>query len=390
MASRRKFLVKSAALAAAVPFSSRILRAAGPAKLSLWMGSCARGNKDGIFHSVFDPATGHATEPTLAADTRQPSFFCTMPDSKGRLILYSVNELGSGDGNVSAFLVNNTAGKLTLINHVSAQGAAPCYISARPSTRTLYTANYNGGSISVFHAAPDGSISALVQKIDLHQPLFGKPGPNIRQGTSHPHSTTLSPDGRYVIVNDLGDDKIDIFRILPGGKLDANNPLLVDLAPETGPRHVAFHPNGHWVYGVNELANTLQQYSWLEGQLNPLAENISTMQPDGPAPVPGEPLTAAEVAISPDGRFLYACTRGDDSLTVFEIAGDGELTFRQRIGSGGKIPRQFTLDPTGNWIVCCNNNSPAVTIFQRNSATGFLTGPIQTLAVESPEFALFT
>ncbi len=363
---------------------------------SLWIGSCAtRGAANGIYHSWFDAATGKLSEPTLAAATGTPSFFTMMPDAKGRQILYSVNELEHGQGSVSAFLVDGAAGILMPINKVSSVSDGPCYISARPATRTLYTANYTSSGITVFHALPDGSLEPAIQHLDLKDTKrFGTPGPSVRQGVSHPHSTTLSPDGKFCIVNDLGDDSIDIFAIAPDGKLSDTGPTLVKMPAVTGPRHVAFHPNKKWVYGINELNNTLRLYAWEEhggtATLRYMNESISTLEPDGPAPAPGEPLTASEVAISADGRFLYACTRGDDSLTVFAIAQTGALKFVQRITSGGKIPRQFTLDPTGGWIACCNNNSPAVTLYRRNAADGTLSGPVQTLAVASPEFALFS
>jgi 6-phosphogluconolactonase len=385
----------TAAAMAAVPLSSRKMWGAGMTRRSLWMGSCnPRSNKNGIYHAWFDAATGRATEPTLAAATALPSFLTTMTDGRGRTILYSVNELARGDGQVSAFVMDGAKGALTPINHVSAEGEAPCYLSARPSTRTLYSANYNGGSVSVYRAAADGALLPVVQKINLQAGKYGQPGPSVRQGTSHPHSTTLSPNGRFCIVNDLGKDSVNVFPILPDGRLDEEGVKLTRRPAETGPRHVAFHPNGKWVYGIDELNNTLQRYEWVESgataELKPLPQSLSSMQPHGPAPVAGEPLTASEVAISADGRFLYACTRGDDSLTVFAIAKDGNLTFKQRVGSGGAMPRQFALDPTGGWIACCNNNSPAVTIFKRTQADGTLSEALQTLAVESPEFALFT
>jgi len=396
MANRRQFLKGLSMCMAAQPIMSMARNKAGK-RLSLWVGSCSmRGAKNGIFHSWFDPATGTLSEPVLAAETQQPSFFTTMKDARGRQVLYTVNELDADKSTVTAFAIDETAGTLTQINSAASVIGGPTYISARPSTHTLYTANYTGSGLSVFHARPDGALDPVIQHIDTRDTArFGTPGPHVRQGISHPHSTQLSPDGKFVIVNDLGDDSIDIFAVAPDGRLSDAGPTLVKVPPQTGPRHVAFHPNGKWVYGIDELDNTLRLYAWEEkgsaATLRYLDESILTTAPGTPAPAAGRPWTASEVAISPDGRFLYACTRGDDSLTVFAIdAKTGKLNFKQRIGTGGRTPRFFGLDPTANWIICCNNNSPAVTLFKRNPADGSLSGPVQTLAIESPEYALFT
>jgi 6-phosphogluconolactonase len=147
------------------------------------------------------------------------------------------------------------------------------------------------------------------------------------------------------------------------------------------------------VYGINELNNTLRQYQWEEhngaAELRFLDRSISTLAPDTPSST--ALITASEVAISPDGRFLYACTRGDESLTVFDIAPkDGALRFKQRISCGGKEPRHFTLDPSARWIICCNDNSAALTVFRRDQTDGTLTGPVQTVSIDTPEFALFS
>jgi 6-phosphogluconolactonase len=260
--------------------------------------------------------------------------------------------------------------------------------------RTLYTANYTGSSISVFRALPDGSLVPAIQHLDLKDTArFGHPGPHRRQGMPHPHCVTLSPDGKFAVVNDLGNDSLDVFTITPDGRLSDDGPTLTKTPPVTGPRHIAFHPNGRWVYGINELNNTLRQYQWQKhgnaAELHFMDQSISTLAPNTPDST--RLITASEVAISPDGRFLYTCNRGDESLTVFDIAPkDGTLSFKQRISCGGKEPRHFTLDPSARWIICCNDNSAAVTVFRRDRSNGTLTGPVQTVSIDAPEFALFS
>ncbi len=358
---------------------------------SLWIGSCGHNAKSGIYHAWFDAGTGKLQEPVLAAATPVPSWFTMMRDTTGRQILYTANESMRSNGGISSFIVGADNASLTPLNHVAFPDG-PCYVSASIAKRTLYTANYTGGTVTVVSVLPDGSLGSIVQHLDFKDTArFGKSGPHPRQGAPHPHSTTLSPDGKFVITDDFGNDSIDIFTIAPDGQL--TGPVLVKTPPENGPRHIAFHPNDRWVYGINELGNTLRQYQWQEhngtAELRYLDHSISTMAPDAP-PI-STPITASEVAITPDGKFLYACTRGDDTLTVFDIAPkDGTLHFKQSIPSGGKEPRHFTLDPTGGWIICSNDESAAVTIFYRDQITGRLTGPVQTIAIDVPQFALFS
>ena len=389
MLNRRDFAIGAAAVLATPPLCGMIGR-----RQNIWIGSCAKnGENNGIYHCWLDVTKGTLSEPVLAAATEQPSFFCTMLDSQNRLILYSVNEVARREGSVASFVVGDKAGTLTPWNRVGINNVGPTYISACPATRTLYTANYTGSSLSVLRVDPDGRVSEVIQRFDTKEVLFGTSGTHPEQGVSHPHSVTLSPNNRFVLVNDLGDDSIDIFAVENDGKL-SEQPVLVKVPPQAGPRHLAFHPNRQWVYGLNELNATLRQYAWTENNssanLKYMDRSVPTIDPRQQLPA-GTRVRAAEVEISPDGRFLYTCTRGDNSITVFTIAKhDGELTFRQRIGCGGTGPRQFKLDLTAGWIVCCNTSSSNVTLFRRNMADGTLTGPVQMVKVDAAEFALFT
>jgi len=367
---------------------------AAATRQSVWFGSCARNStSNGIYHCWFDAVKGVLSEPTLAAPTEQPSFLCTMRDERKRLILYSVNEIARREGAVASFVVDEVAGTLMPLNCIGIKNVGPTYISARPSTRTLYTANYTGSSLSVLRADPDGQIAEVLQSFDTKDPRFGTPGIHTDQGVSHPHSVTLSPDKRFVLVNDLGDDSIDIFAVQKDGRL-SETPLLVKVPAGSGPRHLAFHPNGRWVYGLNELGCALRQYAWVErnsgAELRYLDRSISAVDPTQQPPA-GTRVSAAEVEVSSDGRFLYASARGVNAITVFTIGRhDGALTFKQSVSSGGKAPRHFKLDPTAEWLICCNNNSSDMTLLRRNKTDGTLTEPLQTVKVDGGEFALFT
>ena len=167
------------------------------------------------------------------------------------------------------------------------------------------------------------------------------------------------------------------------------------MAPGSGPRHLAFHPNGRWAYGIDELASRIDQYLYTDMRAAASIEMQAIFASAGHPVSTIDPgyrgvNSAAEVYVVPTGDYLYASNRGEDTLVVFAVnETTGELTFRQRIACGGKTPRHFTLDRSGNWMICGNEDSASVTVFARDAGTGRLTGPVQTLALESPMFTLF-
>ena len=402
MFTRRRFLVLFPALATTTQnfasFPLRKKKVPPPAPVFVYFGTdTGKGGKD-IYQSRFDPATGQLTPPALAATTAKPSFMALSPARPGqKRFLYAVNEVTDPEGTVTTFIQDPGTGALSQIGQVSAGGPGPAYISVDATGHAAFVANYAGSSVASYRVLPNGTLSQPVDRIDFKdRQKFGVRGPNAgRQDLPHPHCATISPDNRFLLVCDLGSDAISVFVIdHETGHLTTSDPHLFSVRPGSGPRHVAFHPNGRWVYGVNELDSTIDHFLWTttSSQENPqgLLVNanfhITTLAPDFPA----DKNTAAEVAVSPDGLFLYVSNRGEDSLVVFAIrAKDGHLTLVQRISCGGKIPRQFTLDPTARFLLCGNQGSSSVTVFRRDAGSGQLTGPIQTLAVESPFFTMF-
>jgi 6-phosphogluconolactonase len=347
----------------------------------------------GIYLARFDPKTGQLSNPALVVETVRPSFLASAHVGK-RQILYAANE-GQDErtSGISSFLIDPAGGSLTPLNKVSAGGSGPCYVSVNATGSAAFCADYAGSSVASFQVKPDGTLTEPVSRLDFRQPLYGHHGPNsARQDASHPHSATLSPDSRFLVVNDLGNDNIVTFHIDPDtARLGPPqlNPMRV---PGSGPRHIAFHPNGRWAYGINELSSTIQHYLWnATHAASPVAllteadAAVSTLDPNFRGP-----NTAAEIALSPEGDFILCSNRGENSLVVFHVDPvSGAPTFVQRVSCGGKTPRQFTLDPTGRWLLCGNQDSGTITIFSRNEATGQLTGPVQTLPVEMPQMILF-
>lgn len=375
-------------------FHRREKKQAPPPQPWVYIGSdTAAGPGKGIYACRFDTVTGQLTQPILAATTFRPAFFALGPLRNGRRFLYVTNEGKDETATVTTFAVDAATGALSSVGKVPSGFAGACYISVDVTGSAAYVANFYGSGISSYRIQPDGTLSGPVEHIDFHAAAFGQQGPvTARQDAPHPHSTTISPDNRFLIVNDLGNDQIVTFALEPDARLGEPH-LSGNHRPGSGPRHVAFHPNGRWVYGITEIDSSIDQYLWIathghapEALLTYTDHTVRTVEPDYHGPT----NTAAEIAISANGYFLYASNRGEDSLVVFAIDPEsGALTLKQRIPCGGHIPRHFTLDPTGRWLLCGNQNSSSVTVFARNEGTGLLTGPVQTLAVESPMFTLF-
>ncbi len=402
MFTRRRFLFTlpafSASAQALAPWPLRKKKPAPPPPpLRVYFGTdTTKGISKGIYQARFDPARGQLTAPMLAAATPRPSYLALSPGGTGRQLLYAVNGVRDPAATIASFTMDSRTGSLKQIGQVSSGGSGPDYLCVDATGHAAFVANYYGSSIASFRVQPDGSLSQPVERIDFkdHE-KFGALGSNpIRQDSPHPHCATLSPDNRFLLVCDLGTDHISIFQIHSDSGQLSGYSLFFNNSPGSGPRHVAFHPNGRWVYCINEINSTVDRLLWTstrfsdnpQALLTNTAASVKTIAPD----FPSDKNTAAELAISPDGAFLYASNRGEDSLVVFSISSkDGGLMPLQRIACGGKTPRHFTLDPTAQWLLCGNQDSATITIFRRDSATGKLGGPTQTVPLDSPLMTLF-
>jgi 6-phosphogluconolactonase len=408
MITRRRFLLTLPAVAALPRLALTVAEAqsftnplkkkppAPPPPTFVYFGTdTAKGIGKGIYLSRFDAARGQLTTPALAAETLRPSYLALSAPAGGHRHLYAVNAVPDATATVTSYRMDIATGALAQINRVTSAGAGPCYVSLDATGETAFVANYFGSTIATYKVHADGSLSEPVERIDYKDPRFGKRGPvAARQDVPHPHSVLLSPDNRFLIVNDLGSDALSVFAVDPATARLGPPALFSNERPGSGPRHIAFHPNGRWVYAINEIDSTLDKFIWSassapgesHGLLVYTGQHVKTIAPSFPV----AKNTAAEVAISPDGNYLYASNRGEDTLVVFSIAeADGKLTFVQRISCGGKTPRHFTLSPDSRWILCGNQDSATVTVFRRDGASGRLSGPTQSLPLDSVLFSLF-
>ncbi len=334
----------------------------------------------GIYRARWNGRTGTLSAPELAIATPKPTYLALHP----RLpVVYACNE-GEGDAaQVSAFALDRSTATLTALGSQDSRGNSPCFVSVDSTGRLLFAANYGGGSLAAFPLDAVGAAGPAAGTFSWKASgQCGTPGPvHDRQDGPHIHCAILSPDNRFVLACDLGDDAILAFPINPGGSAPLGPTLgAVQRLPArlgSGPRHLAFHPNGRWLYCIHELDCTIDRYAWNSNggaALAQLAPNDTVHLALASEAVTGQPNTAAEIAISHDGRYLYACTRGIDRLSTFRIdPTTGALKLVQQIPCGGHTPRYFALDPTERWLVCTNQDGNNITVFARDPAVGTLT-----------------
>jgi 6-phosphogluconolactonase len=359
-------------------------KASAGGKYLIYVGTYTDGDSKGIYAYRFDVQSGQATPVGLAATTKNPSFLAIHPN---RRFLYAVNEIGDyqgkASGGVSAFTIHPETGQLTLTNEVASLGADPCHVSLDKTGKYVLVANYTGGSAAVFPIREDGGLgkaSAFVQ----HSGAGVNPR---RQEAAHAHELSVSPDNRFAIAADLGLDELIVYPFRTrGDSLAARERRLAKLVPGAGPRHFVFHPNGRFVYAINELYSTVTAFSWNAGKgtLRPL-QTVSALPKDFE-----KYNDAAEIAVHPNGRFLYASNRGHDSIAVFRIdAATGALTPVEYVPTQGKTPRNFAIDPTGAYLFAANQESNNIVIFRISPETGRLTPTGQVLETPSPVSIVF-
>ena len=348
-----------------------------------YVGTYTRGESKGIYAYRFDANTGKFTPIGLAAETSNPSFLAIHPNHR---FLYAVNEVntfeGQPGGSVSAFAIDTASGKLKALNAVSSGGPGPCHVSLDKSGKWLFVANYGGGSVSAYPVQADGSLgkaSAFVQ----HAGSSVNPQ---RQRRPYAHSANPSPDGRFVLVADLGMDQVLTYPIDASKGMATTPSTVAKIEPGSGPRHMVFAPKGKFAYLVSEMGATVTAFSYdpANGSLKQV-QTISMLPKDFTGP-----KGAAEIAIDPSCKFLYATNRGHDSLAVFQIDGKkGTLTSVETVPTQGKNPRHFAIDPSGKFLLAENQDTANVVEFRIDGKTGKLTPTGDKLDIGFPVCLVF-
>jgi 6-phosphogluconolactonase len=353
------------------------------------------GGGRGIHVFEVDPATGALRERDPVVTTASPSALAFHP---ARPFLYAANEVsnfqGGATGSVSAYAVERTTGRLTFVNAVSSEGAGATHLSVHPSGRHVLVANYGGGSVAVLPVGADGALGPATD-VKRHEGTVGPtratnapPGSFAISGHNAPHAHMIQADpaGRFVLATDLGLDRIFIWRFDDtAGLLVPAEPASVALPPGDGPRHFAFHPNGRWLYSIQEEASTIVTFDYdaATGRLQ-AKQTVSSL----PAGFAGTNFTSA-IVLSPDARFVFAANRLHDSIAWFAIAADGTLSFAGEEWTRGDYPRSFGFDPTGTFLYSCNQRADHLTAFRVDRATGRLSFTGHYTPVGAPSSIVF-
>jgi 6-phosphogluconolactonase len=339
----------------------------------VFFGTQRAGPGTGFSRARFDAATGALSPPRLVTVADDPSYFVVHPDGRH---LYTCNS--GTPGGVSAYTLNPATGELDFLNAHVSQGRGPSHLSLDVAGRFVLAANYDGGFVEVLALAADGSLDRQVAFVQ-HE---GRSVHPERQTRPYAHCVRVDPENRFALVADLGLDQVRLYRFdASSGGLAPHEPAVVPVSPGSGPRHLAWHPNGRWLYLVEEISSEVGLFSW--------TSTTGTLQPvqSVPALPPGfaGDNTSAEILVHPTGRFVYASNRGHDSLAAFAVAeSSGTLTPLQHVPSGGRTPRYMTFDLTGRWLLATNLDSDTVAIFGIDRDTGRLTLHGDPLAVRRP------
>lgn len=335
----------------------------------------ASGNSEGIYVYDFNTATAEMKQVSVQKDVINPSWLTLTADQK---FVYAINE-NAEKSEVSAFSYDSSAGKLSFLNKQSAGGADPCYVIA--DDKHVMIANYSGGSIAVFGREANGNLSPAKQVIQHTGSGINKE----RQESAHVHMVRFTPDQKYVVCNDLGEDKVYLYAYHP----DAEKDILklkdsIKVKAGSGPRHITFSKDGKFAYLIQELEGDVTVFSYDQGSLKIIQETSLVDQN-----FKGE-NGGSDIQLSADGKFLYLSNRGtENNITTFAIGKDGKLSRKGQISTDGKGPRAFVIDPSGNWLLVGNQNSNNIVIFSRNKTTGELKNTGKKIALGAPVCFVF-
>jgi 6-phosphogluconolactonase len=347
----------------------------------LYIGTYTGKKSKGIYSARFDSGTGKLSAPELAVETKNPSFLALHPNGR---VLYAVGEIdefqGMKTGAVSSFSIDGRSGKLSLLNQQPSGGGGPCHLSINKSGKCLLVANYGSGHFAPLSIDADGKLG-----VPEHVIRYGGSSINpARQTGPHAHFVNFDRMNNFALGCDLGLDLVFIWKNVqveepPGEMLKLH--YTARIKPGSGPRHLAFHPNGRFVYLINEMAATITVFAY-----DVATPALKELQAISILPDNFEGFkSGAEVQVHPSGKFVYGSNRGHDSIAVFSVdEKTGKLTFVEHQSTRGKTPRHFTLDPTGKWLLAENQDSDNIVIFAVDLQTGKLSPTGESIEVGAP------
>lgn len=334
----------------------------------VYFGTFTDASSLGIYVSRLDMESGNVSSPELAVVADSPNYLAVAPNGH---FLFAATRLSNGPGSVASFSINGKTGALRRLDIKPAGGIGPCYVADDSDDHCLLVANYGSGSVKSFHLNPDGTLTdgTVIQH-------YGSSVNAARQAGPHPHCFVPAPGGRFALACDLGLDKVMVYKVNPANAtLTPNDPPFATIAPGSGPRHIAFSPDGKTACVISEMACTVTVFDW-DGRRGKLTQRQSlSLLPPGQYK---DWFTAAEIAWRPDGRFVYATVRGHNSISVLAVK-RRKLSLIQNLPCGGDFPRGMGVDPSGRWLLVGNQNSKTVTVFGIDARKGTLTPTGQVL-----------
>lgn len=330
----------------------------------------------GIYTYEFDTNNAQMRLKKSSDSIVNPSYLSISKDNK---FVYAVNENG-GESTISSFGFDYVSGKPSLINQESSKGADPCYIIN--DDENVIVANYSGGNISVFGKKQDGGLTEAKQVVQH----YGNGTNADRQEKAHVHMVYFSPDKKYVLSNDFGNDKVYVYNYNPS----STNEVLtlkdsVSVKAGSGPRHLTFSKKGKYVYLLQELDGSLTTFSYADGKLTQINET-SILAKDFKGA-----FSSADIHISPNGKFLYASNRGEaNTISIFKILKKGKLELKGEVSTLGKGPRNFVIDPTGKFLLVAHQYTNDIMIFKIHKRKGTLTDTGKKIDLCSPVCLIFS
>ncbi|MRS63336.1 beta-propeller fold lactonase family protein [Larkinella terrae] len=349
-------------------------RAQSPKEV-LYVGTYSTRGSEGVYVLEFDRANGSLKQLQTVSNAKSPSFLAIHPTGK---YLYSVNEAAANSGGVSSYAIEPKTGKLTMLNQQSSHGRGPCHIAIDQTGKLAFVSNYGGGTFTVLPIQNDGKLGLATDTLKYE----GKGAHAQRQEKPHIHSATVSPNNRFVYVCDLGTDKVYIYEFdQASGKVKPAATPYASVSPGSGPRHITIHPNGKYLYLVEELTSSVATFALNSktGALTLLEDNVKTL----PADFSGN-NTSADIHTDPKGKFLYQSNRGYNALAILSIAADGKPTLIGQQPTEGKTPRNFLIDPKGEYAFAANQDTDNIVVYKVDGKTGKLTPTGHQIKVPAP------
>lgn len=352
---------------------------AQPSKEIVYAGTFSVRGSEGIYVYAFERSSGTLQLIQTVNTLESPTFLAVHPSGR---FLYSVNRGAApghkNSGSVSAWSIDQGSGKLTLLNHKPSYGNGPCHISTDQTGKLVFISNYVEGNLVVFPLSADGSLGECADSIRF----TGKGTHKERQEKPHIHSATPSPDNRFLLVADLGTDRIYSFEInLNSGHLTPAQKPYTEVKPGSGPRHFTFHPDGKHAYLAEELTSSVASFSWQKktGKLE-LTEDQVLALPPGFNGV----NSSADIHTDASGKFLMMSNRGHESISLYAIEKNGKIKLLKTVNTEGQKPRNFLVDEKNEFVLVANQDTDNMVLFKWRVKEGELTSAGLQVKVPSP------